>query len=351
MKLRKRAFLLVLLACSIVTTRQADAQKAPILVESFSSMNCGPCKSPDGSLDAYIQSHPNVILMNVHTDNPHPSNDPFWVASKATSDYRFITFWATGANPWSFVNGVDASSDFATWKSNIESADTSYSAKISIVPSTFVDGKCPIEVQLTGVATNSVRLNVAVLEDGISYTNKEAYGGPPSGNTWNDILRTILPTPQGTPAFTFSGTKSFTVTLDTSGTGWKLANLRVVAFLEEYTNDNVATAKVVGLNQFSFASAAVALSPAHNLKLSAAIPNPFFTSSSLPIELKSASKVTVTIVNELGSEFTVIRNHEVSAGATTLPLELRGYPAGVYQARVFVNGVYAGSQKLVRIGE
>ncbi len=41
----------------------------------------------------------------------------------------------------------------------------------------------------------------------------------------------------------------------------------------------------------------------------------------------------------------------MKAGAASLPLDLHGYPAGIYQARVLVNGVFAGSQKLVRISE
>jgi hypothetical protein len=32
-------------------------------------------------------------------------------------------------------------------------------------------------------------------------------------------------------------------------------------------------------------------------------------------------------------------------------LDLHSYSAGVYYARVFLKGVYAGSQKLVRIAE
>jgi len=98
-------------------------------------------------------------------------------------------------------------------------------------------------------------------------------------------------------------------------------------------------------------NAGVLLTSPHDFSLGAPIPNPFYSSTSIPIELKNAARITVTIVNILGAETTLIRDRLTNAGAATLLLDLHGYPAGIYQARVFVNGVFAGSQKLVRVSE
>ncbi len=347
-----KIYLLVLSAILFGTSYSAWAQKAPILVESFTNTGCGPCKTQDNSLEPYLaQRQPNVVLIYVHTSTPYHS-DPFYLISKGSSEYRFTSFWQLQGNPWAAVNGVDAATDFATWKSDIESADTNYSVTIGFESGPFVNGKSNLKVKLSGGSTSSVRLNVALVESGINFKNTQAYGDPVGGGNWKNVLRTILPAPQGTPAFTFSGSKDFTVTIDTNGTGWNVLNMKAIAFVEHYTQDGATEAKVVGLNVFNLALSAV--SPAHSIQatsVSSPMPNPFYSSTTLPIELKNASRVTVTIVNELGAESTLIHDREINSGATSLPLDLHSYPAGMYQARVFVNGVFAGSQKLIRISD
>jgi len=345
-----KTYLLVLSALIFGFTNSLRAQPAPILVESFTNTGCGPCKIPDQSLEQYVNSHQNVIVMNVHTNNPG-KNDPFYLASQPSAYYRFYKFWNPQGNPWASVNGIASSTDWGTWHSQITSSDTAYSVHIAFLSGKFINGKSNLTIRLSGDSPQSVRLNVALLESGIKYNNTQAFGNP-AGGEWNNILRTILPTPQGTPAFMFSGSKEFTVAIDTNGTGWNILNMQAVAFVEHYTQDSATEAKVVGLNSFDLAFSAV--SPTHGIQassVSTAIPNPFSSSTSLPIELKNPSKITVTIVNELGAETTLIRDREANAGTTSLPLDLHGFPTGMYQARVFVNGVFVGSQKLVRISE
>jgi len=343
MKLKSIA-VLVLLVLSASSLRAQGL----ILVESFTNTDCAPCKTQDQSLEPYLTNKPNVILIYVHSNTPSPT-DPFYKASKASSDERFKVFWNPGANPWAAVNGINSSTDFATWRSAIESADANYPVTIAFSTSPFIAGKSTMNVTLIGNASTTSRLNVALVEENIPYHNTQHYGDPVGGGNWKHVLRQILPTPQGTPTFTFSGTKQFDITIDTTGTGWNVQNMHAVAWVENYPgNGGTSDAPVIGLNQFDLAKAAVAAAPVEPLSFDPVTPNPTSGSATLRMQLKNEAHVTVSLVNELGVETNVVRDAQYHAGMAELPISMEQLPAGVYQLRVLVNGVVAQSQKVVR---
>src|SRR5450631_492703 len=104
-----------------------------VLVEAYTNTGCQNCIATDNPLDQYLASHSNVVLVYVHDNFPSPT-DPFYKASQSSAHYRTFTYWSVGADPQAYVNGTDAATTWQSWKSNIQTANTSYPATLSFTP-------------------------------------------------------------------------------------------------------------------------------------------------------------------------------------------------------------------------
>jgi hypothetical protein len=336
MKLSKVAIAIV----CIFAAREADAQ--PVLTEIFTNTACTNCITPDNDFDKYIKKNPNVESIFFHTDFPSPT-DIFYKTSKTTADYTITTFYNVQADPQAFVNGLDAGIKFSDWQSAIESASTSYEVTVKIKVAQIQKGAA-ISVDLSGnSAGKTVLLFVALTESNINYDNKGSFGNPEQQPIWNNVFRRMLPNSDGSGSVSFvlSGDKHFDMTFDTTGTGWNIKNMRAIAFVQE-ENPTQGDAPIQGLSAISLSPLGISPAVANNIELGTAMPNPFNGSTSLPLNLKSASKVRVTIVNELGTEFTLTRDHEVSAGATMLRRCLSSTRVRQWSVRGLTETVAAG---------
>ena len=65
----------------------ALAQTPTVLAELFRNIDCGNCQVADNSFEAYVKSHPGVVLINYNNSTPNP-NDPFYLASSPASHDR-----------------------------------------------------------------------------------------------------------------------------------------------------------------------------------------------------------------------------------------------------------------------
>lgn len=350
MSFMKKAVLLL----SLVAVAFPAISPAQILVENFRNFDCANCKEPDENLEKFIHDsvHFNAILIFYHNRDPFPF-DPFFIASKDDVLARNSLYGVAG-NPTVQVSGFYAGSGaqyLTNWKTYIIEAHKQpkpASAEISKVyngDSTFT-----ITVNYTGSSLGQpVRPYMLIAESNIVEPNSKLYGLPSSG-VWNNIFRDSLAPASGDP-FVLAGTKSVTFTLDARGRKWKLENLKAVTFLQ-----SVATAPG---EPKSYPVLAVQVAPDGTFTLASveredliasdrnAFPNPFSGSISIPVALRKPSHVTVRISDLLGRDVATLVNGNVAELESAWTFTPQSQVAATYVASIYVDGVLAGTQKLV----
>ena len=76
-------------------------------------------------------------------------------------------------------------------------------------------------------------------------------------------------------------------------------------------------------------------------------PNPFNVSTHIEYYLPKPSFVKIDIIDELGREVETLVNNESSAGSSYTIFNGENFSSGVYFYRMFVNGSFFESQKMV----
>jgi hypothetical protein len=342
---------LKLLAFLVTLSVFTNSSAQNVLVEAFTNTGCQNCIATDGPLDQYVASHPNVLLVYVHDDFPSPK-DPFYKESQSSARYRTYTFWAVGADPQAYVNGTDAATSWQSWKSNIQTATTSYSATISFSP-VMDNGKVQLTVHCTGTSSGqAVRLNVALIESGISYNNTDLFGNPNNVPIWDNVFRQMLPADAGSAPFTLSGSQDFTVMIDTTGHGWNLANMKAIAFLQQDISSlPTDAAPVLGLGVLDLSTLGISATKPNYTGASFGIPspNPFTSLVNLPFEISHPGDVRIELLDILGRTVASTPIRFVGEGQSTFSIVGENLGPGIYEARLFFDGVFTATTKVVSV--
>jgi hypothetical protein len=204
---------------------------------------------------------------------------------------------------------------------------------------------------VNGNTGSSVTLDVALIESGLFYVNQGAYGRP-AGDIWNNVFRKMLPGPNGTPAFTLSGTRQFRMAFDTVGTGWHLNNMQAVAFVQNVpaTQGTGAEADVQALAVLNFGTAGVVTHMIHqDFSFGVASPNPFIGSTNLSLFLGRSGDVVVDIMDLLGRKVATPINQYMGAGQSTFRIVGENLGPGIYQARLYFDGVFTATTKIMSV--
>jgi hypothetical protein len=328
-----------------------------VLLEITRNFDCAPCKLIDPPFEAYLAQHPeyNSTVIFYHNNTPYPS-DPFYLAAKDEVNYRTLTFYTPpggNSNPALYVNGNFVSQNATQldlWKSytkeTYEFMRDNPHPSIELSQQSNGDGTYTITIDITGTS-GEVRPFIVITESGIVKANTLQYGVPESG-VWDNIFRKMLPAPEGGDAFTLQGSKTLTFTFDPRGKDWDIANLSAIAFLQSTTagpnnSHDMKAIKSSGVGFFELG----AVKTSDVLKTSQAFPNPFTESIQVPFTLSKPAHVTIRISDLLGREIATVIDEKVSELQSSVTFAPRSLVSGTYVASIFVDGVLAGTQKLI----
>jgi hypothetical protein len=333
--------------------------QAQLLLEITRNFDCGPCKKVDPPFEHFLSQHPeyNSTTVFYHNGTPYPL-DPFYLGNTADVDYRTKTFYKppiTGGNPSLYINGnfvSQSSEELNKWETvtqeiyEIERDKTHPAIELSNQDNG--DGTYSVTLNISG-ATDEVRPYVIITESGIVQDNKQEYGVPESG-VWDNIFRTMIPSSNGGDPFTLQGTKTLTYTFDPRGKSWNISKLRAIALLQNVALSPVGNGSrdIVAIKASSsgfFASGAVKPGKGHQSVI--AYPNPFAESIAIPFTLQEPSHVFVRISDLLGRDVATLLNERVAEKESSVTFVPQSIPAGTYVASIYVNGSFAGSQKLI----
>ena len=338
----------MLLAISAGLPASGSAQPA-VLAELFRNINCSNCQTPDNNYETYMSTHPGVVLINYHNSTGDPQ-DPFYTASLPASNDRDQFYGGSGglSDPNAYIDGISAGSGAQsepTWEAYTTAA---LSNALNAINATVAYGPNGIDtISFILQPHKTVVVYVAIKESQLYYVNSEAYGRPP-GDLWNDVFRTMLPSPAGSTPFT--GTKSFTIVFDPSNypfTGNE-QNMTAVIFTEDASStgtNNSHQANALGVVSLARPSAvAQSNSQASHLIIST---NPFTGKDQIRLSLDAAGRAQVTLTDMLGRQVRTLVDGMMPAGETSLEMNGLTLPAGAYIARLTVDGHVASQAKFV----
>jgi len=320
------------------------AQTQPtVLAELFRNINCSNCQVPDNEYEAYMSTHPGIVLINYHNSTGDPQ-DPFYTASLPASNDRDLFYGGPLNDPDAFIDGISAGAgqqNEPAWEAITNAA---LSKPLNAINATVYYGPNGIDtISFILQPHKTVIVYVAIKESQLLYVNSEKYGRP-SDDLWNDVFRTMLPTPNGSTAFT--GTKSFNIIFDPSNYPFNgnEQNMTAVIFTQD-ANSSTKQAEALGVVSLAQSSAVTERNTASNRLIIPA--NPIRQQGHIGIELQSSSDVQLTLSDLLGRQVRTLVDGRMPAGQTSVELEGSGLAAGCYVAHLTVDGREAGHAMLV----
>jgi hypothetical protein len=80
----------------------------------------------------------------------------------------------------------------------------------------------------------------------------------------------------------------------------------------------------------------------------AVFPNPFEDVVNIELRMNEEAKVKVEITNVAGQSLGVVREFDLKSGKQTIKLNLKEMSAGMYFAKLYVDGVQRSTSKIVK---
>ena len=208
-------------------------------------------------------------------------------------------------------------------------------------------GVITINFTVTGTSGKQVNAYVALKESHILYHNTEAYGATP-GDLWNDIFRTMLPSPTGSDPFPLSGSKDISVTYDPSAhPTWNVQNMTAVIIVQDASPSSQNSYQVEALGVLPLVgtgSVAGTYTPTTHLMISG---NPVINQSHIGFELAEPASVRITLCDMLGHDVETLAEGMMPAGQTSIEMSAGSLPSGCYIARMLVDGQEVDHAKLI----
>jgi hypothetical protein len=373
------AFLLLLLVIVAVTANAQTAQRR-ILLEEFSTAQCGFC--PDGEVIAskIVRDHPSVIWVTHHagfgTDSMTALHSPAIAGA-------FVNFAPSGViDRVKYPKHVAPYENLGNIRSKWDSLVTAHLgdeqyAEIRIV-STYraptQQLECAVEVEFSAVpATGDLRLHLFVIEDSIvgagkgydqtNYFNSTAghkyygAGDPILGYAHHRVVSAIptgawgveevIPrTPETGKVYTWNWTGDMNAIWDKNNLG-RHDIISLVAFVSYYDSDPFRRAVVhAGEAPITNLILDVPNAPAVPGTLELAVyPNPASSHVTVTAALAPAEHGRLIVTDAAGREVAIAR---LDAGNPRLALSTAALPAGIYFTRLMTGTRIAAGKFLVR---
>ncbi|MFI5264173.1 MAG: Omp28-related outer membrane protein [Candidatus Kapaibacterium sp.] len=291
-----------------------------------------------------------MTIIYIHDAFPDPY-DAFYSPASADVD-ALVSYYGIISDPTLIISGVNAGANLSDWKT-ITTEAASQSAppeKLSLSSINNPNGTLSVKVNITGSRPSStVKLNVMIIESGIVYDNsKGVYGNPPN-NTWNNIFRKMLPGSSGSTPFVLTHDTSFVYTFDPTGTNWNVANLHVVAYLQDTKTGTNGTHLIYGntASGNSFFQSGVANQMDQSSQVGNITSNPFSTSTRIPLHLSQPSYVKAEVFSSLGVKVATLVDQMINEQDVMLAFYPLDLCSGVYYIHVMTGGKLAAVRPVI----
>lgn len=368
----RRFSLFLFLFCLFTATTQAQVTKR-VLVEKFTSSNCGNCPDGTARLLNIAEGNPDIIWVSHHAgwiNDPMGfpgidsiANDFTDAAPKAAFDrVRFSGESSVAANRPNWQNHANTQLAIA--------ADVDVSASGIYNPSTKM-ANITVDANFVNsvTANGEYRFNVFVVEDSLigstnayhqsNYFNNtmghyyQGAGNPIQNYPHRYVTRAIPSTAWGnggvipnTPMMntTYSMDYAFQVP-----NNYNEATLRFVVFITDYSsnvnNREVLNAFELKLSELQIASSTNNLSTVFN-QIQVA-PNPVENSTILTIDSDETQDLTLTVFDAMGRKVLADEQWIIQSGQNQKALNLESLTTGLYFLQIS-NGTMINTQRIFK---
>ncbi|KAA3611073.1 MAG: T9SS C-terminal target domain-containing protein [Calditrichaeota bacterium] len=214
---------------------QSQAQtRRIVLLEEATNASCGPCAANNPSLQEFCSKNfGGVITVRYHAWWPG-SDDPMYGANKSHNENR-INYYSINSVPAYTIDGISKGTpgNIPKMRSEMNSQLAKFSPIKINVSAKFAEDSVKTNIQVLGlqdVAATNLKLRVAIIE------RKKTYNSPPGSNgekIFHDVMRTMLPTAQGTSIESITNSDSLYYSFSVATKGyWHLDDLAVVAWVQ-----------------------------------------------------------------------------------------------------------------------
>jgi hypothetical protein len=318
----------LLLITSFLLAYSANAQQQRVvLLEQFSNSGCPPCAVSTPPVLNHVEANPaTTIAITYHTSFPY--RDSMYFENPVDANAR-TSYYSVGGVPFSILDGGyyrggtgSLVNQVATQFGNRQPAAPGYT--IEILNATLVNGIFAAQVRFTSLsaanATAPQTAHLVVIEQTVLKSSYLASPGANSETEYKYVMRKMLPTAAGTALVNRGVGGSDIVDVQWPIRSIKsLAQVRLVAFVQNETNKNVGQAEMMTPAQ-TITSVAASQAP----KLLTLYPNPATGSIVIGAQANLAAGTPIQIRSALG---------QIVWAGTYLPgahISISGLANGVY---------------------
>lgn len=219
--------------------------RTTVLLEDFANVSCVPCVISNKiieSLTKYTYGYNKLVAIKYPTDFPSP-NDPFYLANSEDCDAR-MGYYNILFAPTTIIDGTERpiSTDSNSVKSAVDlrlQKGSRFRVHVSdkIVGSLYHPTVTIRVEDGSGITFSDLVLHTVVTETDIEFST------PPGSNgetKFFDVMRKMLPTNAGQDLSSLGQSSEETYQFQVAiSPGWNIANLNVVAFIQDKNTKEV----------------------------------------------------------------------------------------------------------------
>jgi hypothetical protein len=303
-----------------------SAVQRTVVMESFTSSTCPPCRPGNVNIRAVQRANPGKTIKIAYQQNfPAPGNDPYYTLE---SGARF-NYYNGSFVPYMLLDGG--------WGDNSNSLTTAILNQFYSVPA-FMDVKGSMNrsgstINATAIITPYLNYDAGLVCYMAIVEKHTRNNARTNGETdFYNVMKKMMPDQNGTtlPALTTRQPYSLSLsyTFPAGNNVEHLDSLEVVMFVQNPTTKQV-------LNGVMYDQRVSALADEVTFGPLSVAPNPAASgASAVRLALPTTQTVSVEVLDALGRLVATVPARELAAGSHELPLQLNASAHGLYVVRV-----------------
>jgi len=320
------------------------------LFEEFTGASCDPCANAVGNVDSVcINNASRMNSIRYHIDIP--ARDLMYNMTNTLVDAR-ATYYALGGVPDGQLNGsyvYPGAAGPGTFSSATISGEAPKSPLAISGTASFNSSTNTFNVtaNIKSFATLPAGLvaQVALTVDNITYSGNISLESLPQ-TTFPDVVENMFPSSAGTTLTAFTPGQTQTVTSSwvknhnwgdviTGRTYTSTSTGKMTIWVEDHATKAVYQSFSIPLTGLTDAGSTTAINNVFGNDSKMEIyPNPTSSTANITFDLKSASDVTVEIVDAVGHIVNTIPTQKMNAGAQKISVSTANLANGIYNVKV-----------------
>jgi len=294
---------LLLVALALVAFMSAQAQGTHprrVLVEEFTNASCPPCASQNPAFNTKLNDNA-AILTAIKYQTSWPGVDPM-NAQTAPEVAARVSYYGVNGVPNAFLDGTGVVNDCGAYANAPACMDPTELVDennnltpvtidvVHVVASDFGSVEITVKVKSDEAITGDLRLRVAATEEVINFT---AAPGTNGEKDFSDVMRKMLPNPDGTKIASFAAGEEKIFTFKwTPANYYNLNKIKIAAWLQDDDSKEIWQSNLSAPNTQipggSFAKITLGTSQTNKLNCLATFAPAFTLKNTAPVGITSA---------------------------------------------------------------